>query len=144
MNNNCLCIAASASGPSIVLVHEQTLKEVCQVRGSGDGSRLLIQTALVSFVLLSQLLHLCNFSAHLGLIPATQPTPPPLIALEAFTSSSHLFALVSHSQTLFHARCYRLQYKRSAGAYTASNNALRGRGSGHARLHSHYGKFQIL
>ena len=34
--------------------------------------------------------------------------------------------LVSHSQTsIFSAGCYRLQYKRPHGAYTASDNALR-------------------
>ena len=50
----------------------------------------------------------------------------------------HGCRVVSRGQTLFRAGCYRLQYKPTpalrAGAYNSSDNALRVRGSGHARL----------
>ena len=53
---------------------------------------------------------------------------------ESFIGIRYPSYVVSCGQTFFHAGRYQLQYKR-AGAYTASENALHGRRSGHARLH---------
>ena len=61
-----------------------------------------------------------------------------VILLYVISWWDHGCRVVSRGQTLFRAGCYRLQYKPTpalrAGAYNSSDNALRVRGSGHARL----------